>query len=103
MKILSKNIFYLILKIKFYRKITKFENLLEKIKDLSEYSQLCSEIQSKLKILNALIDNNKEVNELISKSETEKGNEELIKKEEIKKEEQLKLNEEDKNKNKNIE
>ena len=58
---------------------------------MNEYSQLSSEIQSKLKILNALIDNNKEVNELISKSEKDKANEEFIKKEELKKEEKEKL------------
>ena len=92
----SNLIFYIIF---IYRKIKKFENLLEKIKDLTEYSQLSSEIQSKLKILNAIIDNNKEVDELISKSETEKANEEYIKKEEIKKEEKMKLSEESKNKN----
>ena len=60
---------------------------------------MTSEIQSKLKILNALIDNNKEVNELISKSEKDKANEELIRKEEIKKEEKKK-EEEEKNKKK---
>ena len=49
--------------------------------------------------MNALIDNNKEVNDLISKSEKEKGNEDFIKKEELKKEEELKLKEEVKNKN----
>ena len=73
-----------------FRKIKKFEELLSKIKDLQDYSQLSSEIQSKLKILKALVDNNKEVNELISKSETEKANEEFIKNEEKKKEEKLK-------------
>lgn len=52
---------------------------------MKDYSQLSSEIQSKLKILKALVDNEKEVNELISKSETEKANEEFIKNEEKKK------------------
>ena len=37
--------------------------------------------------MKALVDNNKEVNELISKSETEKANEEFIKNEENKKKE----------------
>ena len=49
--------------------------------------------------MNALIDNNKEVNELISKSEKEKANEEYIKKEEIKKEENMELNGESIDKN----
>ena len=64
--------------------------MLSKIKDLQDYSQLSSEIQGKLKILKALIDNNKEVDELISKSEKEKANEEFIKSEEKKKEEKKK-------------
>ena len=47
--------------------------------------------------MKALVDNNKEVNELISKSETEKANEEFIKNEEKKKEEKLKEKEQSKN------
>ena len=78
------------------RKIQKFENLLERIKDLKDYSQLSSEIQAKLKILKALVDNEKEVNELISKSETEKANEEFIKNEDKKKGENSKEKEESK-------
>ena len=73
--------------------------MLSKIKDLQDYSQLSSEIQGKLKILKALIDNNKEVDELISKSEKEKANEEFIKSEEKKKEE--KKEEENKSNNEN--
>jgi dynein assembly factor 1 len=69
---------------------------------LKDYSQLSSEIQSKLKILKALVDNEKEVNELISKSETEKANEEFIKNEEKKKEENKKENEESKNQDNEI-
>ena len=57
---------------------------------MQDYSQLSSEIQSKLKILKALVDNEKEVNELITKSETEKANEEFMKNEEKKKEEKEK-------------
>ena len=48
--------------------------------------------------MNDLVDNNKEVNELISKSEKEKANEEYIKKEDLKNEEKMKLNEESKDK-----
>ena len=77
-----------------FRKIKKFEELSSRIKDLKDYSQLASEIQSKLKILKAIVDNDKEVNELISKSETEKANEEFVKNEEKKKEEKLKEKEE---------
>ena len=43
-----------------------------------------------MKILKALVDNEKEVNELITKSETEKANEEFMKNEEKKKEEKEK-------------
>ena len=88
MKTLSKYLIFKVLIV--YRKIKKFELLLEKIKDLEDYSQLSSEIQAKLKILKALADNEKEVNELITKSETEKANEEFIKNEESKKEEKIK-------------
>ena len=95
MKTLSKYLIFKVLIV--YRKIKKFELLLEKIKDLEDYSQLSSEIQAKLKILKALADNEKEVNELITKSETEKANEEFIKNEESKKEEKIKEKKESEN------
>ena len=59
---------------------------------MNEYSQLTSEIQTKIKILKDLLDNNKEVKDFISKSDKEKSNEEYIKKEEQKKEENQKSN-----------
>ena len=64
---------------------------------MDDYSQLSSEIQAKLKILKALVDNEKEVNELLTKSETEKANEEFIKNEENKKEEKIQEKKELKN------
>ena len=52
--------------------------MLEKLNNNPEYTQLASEIQSKLKVLNALIDNNNEVHEMIEKSQQEKLNDENI-------------------------
>ena len=70
---------------------------------MEDYSQLSSEIQAKLKILKALVDNEKEVNELLTKSETEKANEEFIKNEENKKEEKIQEKKELKNDDNEVE
>lgn len=76
------------------------EKILEKIKNKEEYKQLLMEIESKLKILNALIANNSEVNDILSKTEKEKGNFEIIKKEE---EEKNKLKEDEEKERKRLE